>query len=82
MQLFAGLFPPQVSAPICDNFVPTREVEYDPDSEHDDKVRYLTDQQIEELKVYQSKLKYQRSYEIMDYFFFRIMLVVCACQTL
>lgn len=65
-----GIIPPQVSAPICDNFVPTREVEYDPDSEHDDKVRYLTDQQIEELKVYQSKLKHQRSYEIMDYFFF------------
>lgn len=65
-----GIVPPQVSAPICDNFVPTREVEYDPDSEHDDKVRYLTDQQIEELKVYQSKLKHQRSYEIMDYFFF------------
>lgn len=65
-----GIVPPQVSASICDNFVPTREVEYDPDSEHDDKVRYLTDQQIEELKVYQSKLKHQRSYEIMDYFFF------------
>ena len=65
-----GIIPQQVSATISDNFVPTREVEYDPDAENEDKVRYLTEEQIERLKEYQSKLKHQRSYEIMDYFFF------------
>ena len=67
-----GIIDTKLAAPIVDNYLETHETEYKPDMEETvvEHVRYLTQEQLEQLKDYQSKCKNKRSAEILDMFFF------------
>ena len=67
-----GIIDTKLAAPIVDNYLETHETEYKPDMEEEvvEHVRYLTQNQIEQLKDYQSKCKNERSREILDMWFF------------
>ncbi len=57
---------------IVDQYLPTHETEYNPDTDEvgSGKIRYLTPEQIEQLKDYHQKCKNPRSKEILDMWFF------------
>ena len=57
-------------APIVTNFVPTKETEYNGETKKTEKVMYLTTDQLKKIKNYQSKCKYERTREILDFFLF------------
>jgi len=60
----------EVSA-IMGNYLEVRETEYRPDDDEvEGKVRYLSKEEIDKLKVYQTKVKNTRTREILDFFFF------------
>ena len=67
-----GILDQGTYGPMAENYLETRETEYRPDMEETvaEKVRYLTPEQIEQLKDYQSKCKNPRSKEIPDMWFF------------
>ena len=67
-----GILDQGIYGPMAENYLETRETEYRPDMEETvaEKVRYLTPEQIEQLKDYQSKCKNPRSKEILDMWFF------------
>lgn len=57
--------------PMAENYLDTRTTEYNPDvDETEDRVRYLTPEQIEQLKAYYEKCKNPRSKEILEMWFF------------
>lgn len=56
---------------MAENYLDTRTTEYNPDvDETEDRVRYLTPEQIEQLKAYYEKCKNPRSKEILEMWFF------------
>ena len=67
-----GIIDTKLAAPIVDNYLEIHETEYKPDMEETvvEHVRYLTPEQLEQLKDYQSKCKNKRSAEILDMWFF------------
>lgn len=65
-----GLVSQKDAAPIIDNFVPTRDTEYNPEDDSDEVVRYLTDEQIQKIKNIQPKMKTKRTREVLDFFLF------------
>ncbi len=62
----------QSYGPLAESYLETHETEYKPDMEETvvEKVRYLTPEQIEQLKSYYDKCKNPRSKEILDMWFF------------
>lgn len=66
-----GILEPTVYGAIAESYLEIRETEYTPDLEDkNEKVRYLTPAQIEQLKDYYDKCKNPRSKEILDMWFF------------
>lgn len=56
---------------IVENYLPSHETEYSSDEEETVKrIRYLTSEQIDQLKAYYDKCKNPRSKEILDMWFF------------
>ena len=67
-----GILDQGTYGPVAENYLDTRETEYRPDMEETvlEKVRFLTPEQIVQLKDYYEKCKNPRSKEILDMWFF------------
>lgn len=65
-----GIIEHKDAVAIYNNYIEVRETEYNPDIENKSVVKYLTEEQIERLKDYQTKVKNPRSKEILDFFLF------------
>ena len=67
-----GILDQGTYGPVAENYLDTRETEYRPDMEETvvEKVRFLTPEQIVQLKGYYEKCKNPRSKEILDMWFF------------
>lgn len=66
-----GIIEQKAIGGIVDNYLPNHETEYNPDADEKGvRIRYLTPEQIEQLKDYHQKCKNPRSKEILDMWFF------------
>jgi len=57
-------------SPILENYVAVKETEYNPQSQQDETVRYLTPEQLAQLMEYKEKSKSQTEIDVLDMFFF------------
>ena len=58
------------AAPIINNYLETKNTEYNPEEKADEKVRYMTHDQMQALHEIMPKMKNRRTQEIIEMFFF------------
>lgn len=65
-----GLMDQATAAPLSDNYVESRKTRYDPDDSAEDKIKYLTPEQIKSFYEYCKGVKSRNARIVLDMFFF------------